>query len=358
MKKLSCTPLNTHVALLLLFWVVVLHPLHAQDYTFSQYQPLAAAFNPAAVALAPHDGRAYLAHRSQWLAAAVPYAATLAGAEVRRDLKYHWLPNLGLGFMLIDDNLGQSALRNNWLMLSGNTFRYFDAARKHKITFGLSTGVRLMRIGANDFVFENQFNTVTQTFERSRASGEVFANNQMLRWQLNSGLSYQWQVNDKFILTTSGAFMNVNRPSEKFSTLPGVAGLKQQHRWVATLEAVYAISSHFLIEPSLFLNRQGSAGEWLYGSWFNLNGRDAERLKLQLIPGVFFRDGNAVIPGLKVRYISWEAAVTYDAVYGNINKVNTQPLIGGGLGTLEFSIQYLLLNRLKIKSYPKPCSTI
>lgn len=332
--------------------------LLAQDYSFSQYQPLGAAFNPAAVAPSPYDGRAYLAHRSQWLAAAVPYSATLAGAEIRRDIRYKWLPNLGLGFMLIDDNLGQNALRNNWVMLSSNTYRYLDPARKHRLTFGISAGVRIIRIGANEFVYENQFNTETQKFDPRNRSGEVFANNQQMRWQMNSGIAYQWQVNDKLMIGASGAFMNLNRPSEQFSTLPIEVASRQSYRWVATFEAIYVLAPGLAVEPSLFLNRQGRAGEWVYGSWFNFNGRDENRNKLQLMPGIFLRHGNSVIPGIKLRYKSWEAAATYDAVFGNLNSVNTQPLLGGGLGTIEFSVQYLILNRLKIKSYPKPCNTI
>ncbi len=352
-----------HIGIRLLiaaFGLLIQTFVKAQDYTFSQSGLLGMAFNPSQAGRHPGDAKATLAHRSQWLAADLPYQSTFLSFEWNKPVRFKGWENVGLGALVLDDNLGQGILRNTWIQGGASASRFLDAGRRHELRVGVGICLSTRKLNNNSFLFENQFNTDLNDFDTGLNSGEIFDGQRQVYFQLHTGLTYQFAISHRAVLELQAATMGLNKRSDRLSQLPESQSAYQKIRTVFSASLRYALLPGFSLEPYMFHNRQGRASEWVVGSWFSFSNKSNSKQRIYVAPGAFVRTNDAFIGGVRFQYQAIQATVTYDATYSKVNNANTRYLSGtGGLGSMELSLVYLLNYRFRGYSrYPVPCQTI
>ncbi len=297
----------------------------AQDLHFSQYfnaplvvNPANAGFNPA------YDYRVAVNYRTQWASIANPYKTYAAWGDVQlfnNRFENGWM---GLGLSLLSDKAGTGNLTS--------TKGYASIAYHQQLGFGslLSAGFNLgftsKRVDFTKLTFDNQWNG--KFFDISLPTSEPFAYNATTYFTLGAGLNYANFINDDVYLNLGFSATNINQPRESF--FADTVNTQVAPRYTGFANASIKLNDRWILNPNIYYSRMNTSSEIVVGmnAHRDLTG-DGQK---QLIMGLYYRSGDAVIPMLGYQWNDFKLTVNYDATASSLSSYNKSQ------GAYEFSL--------------------
>ncbi|WP_126970327.1 PorP/SprF family type IX secretion system membrane protein [Gynurincola endophyticus] len=303
--------------------------LSAQDLHFSQWYNSPLSTNPANTGFIPDaDYRLGVNYRNQWSSVMnVPYKtySVWGDAQVFREKIYSgWM---GLGGMILRDVAGSGALTTTKAYASVAYHQMIGVA--HLLSVGFNAGITNKRINQHDLRFPDQFDGYF--FNHNIPSSVVIDNNHVNYLDMQVGVNYAYFPSKDVYINMGVAAWHLNRPRESFFDAD-VTGIDNRiaPRYTAFANAILKTSDEWIINPMGYYSHQAGASEYVLGmnAHYNLSG-DGE---LQLIGGLFYRGGDAVIPQVGFQWKFLRMVFSYDATTSGMKNFNQMR------GAFEFSL--------------------
>ncbi len=317
------------ILLLLLFQISISLTLAGQDLHFSQWFNSPLTTNPANTGFIPDaDYRIGANYRNQWSTVmAQPYKTMgiWGDAQVfRSKIQSGWL---GLGGSILRDVAGSGSL---------STTEVYAAVAYHQmlgysslLSIGFNTGWVNKRINSANLKFPDQFDG---KFFATNAPTSVFINQPNINYfDMQVGMNYAYFPDKKTYVNAGFSVQHINRARESFFN-SDIAGYNSmiQPRYIGFLNGSFKTSEMVIFNPMAYYTQQAGAHE-LVGGFnlaYNLSG-DGDQ---QLIGGLYYRAGDAVIPLVGFVYKNIRIMFTYDVTTSPLKQYNN------GNGAWEFAV--------------------
>lgn len=326
----------------ILFLLLSLHLLNAQDIHFSQFSMAPLVQNPA-MAGAVNNLEARLNYRNQWGSIGIPYKTFAASIDARMKKGKSKTGFWGFGVNFYNDESGDSRLTSTIANIS--TTYHVTINPYNTLGFGFQTGMGQRSINTSNFQWGSQF-VQGSGFISSLPSGESFETPSFMYLDLTGGLVYSYNntagrkkvTGNNFNQGTLGfSIFHFNRPEYSFNR----TGERLHIKYVAHGDFLFSIQgTKFAINPGFLFYSQGPNTEILMGGM----------IRYDLIPeskytgafngggifaGAYIRARDAVVVATRIEVGDWALGISYD--------INTSTLRSatGGRGGLELSLRYI-----------------
>ena len=290
--------------------------LQAQDLHFSQFFNSPLTTNPANTGFIPDaDYRLGVNYRNQWSAVmTVPYKTTsiFADAQLLRDkLENGWL---GVGGVLLNDVAGSGGLRST--KIYGSLAYHQMLGNSSLLSAGFNVGWANKRIDQSKLKFPDQFDG---KFFDNPFTNVSLTNNNVSYMDVQAGMNYAYFPREDIYINAGYSIHHVNRPKETFfNDLTNAGRIPMRH--IGFLNAIVKVNDRVIINPNAYFSTQAKASELVVG--LNGNYNLSEFGEKQLIGGLYYCLGDAVVPMVGVEVNSIRFTFSYDATVSSLNKFN------------------------------------
>jgi type IX secretion system PorP/SprF family membrane protein len=287
-----------------------------QDIHFSQYYNAPLLVNPANTGFNPDfDYRVGVNYRSQWANLGSPYKTMSAWGDVKvlgNSLETGWL---GLGGMMLRDQAGSGSLTSTTGLFS---LAYHQMLGYNSLlSGGFAVGYTQKRIDVTKLTFDNQWNGIF--FDSNIPSNEPFATNQVGYVDLQVGLNYAYFASENFYFNAGASIQRLNRPRETFFEST-VSNNEVNSRYNFFLNANMKVRDYWIVNPNVFYSQVGNVRQLVAG--VNANRDLGDNGARQLIMGIYYRSGDAVIPLFGYQINDLRMTFNYDATISSLSKTN------------------------------------
>jgi type IX secretion system PorP/SprF family membrane protein len=301
--------------------------LHAQDLHFSQFFNSPLTTNPANTGFIPDaDYRLGAHYRNQYSSImAVPYKtiSIFGDAQVFRDrLENGWL---GLGAVLLRDVAGSGSLTST--KAYGSVAYHQMLGNSGLLTAGFNVGWTNKKIDQSKLKFPDQFDG--KFFSSNIPTSVILTNNSVSYFDIQAGMNYAYFPTENVYVNAGYSIQHINRPMESF--LEALADtIRVDMRHIGFLNAIVKLNENIIINPNAYFTTQSKASELVLGlnGAYNLSG-DGEK---QLIMGLYYRLGDALVPMVGFELKNLRFTFSYDATISSLHNFN------GYRGASEFNI--------------------
>jgi type IX secretion system PorP/SprF family membrane protein len=293
----------------------------AQDLHFSQWFNSPLTTNPANTGFIPDaDYRLGANYRNQWSTImSVPYKtmSIWGDAQVFRDrIESGWL---GLGGLILRDVAGSGSLTSTKVYASAAYHQMLGVA--HLLSAGFNIGWANKRINTTDLKFPDQFDG--KFFDSNIPTSVVLDAPNINYFDMQLGLNYAYFPTDKLYINGGISVMHLNQASESFFTSrDSLSGYNSRipRRYNVFANASVKLNDQVIVNPMAYFSTTAKVSELVAGGnvQYNLSG-DGET---QLIGGLYYRSGDAVIPMIGFEWKAIKLMFTYDATTSSLNKYN------------------------------------
>ena len=307
--------LNKNIALLAVT-IFIVQTLGAQDLHFSQFFNSPLTTNPANTGFIPDaDYRIGASYRNQYSALMdVPYKtmSIFGDAQVfRNKLENGWL---GLGGVILHDVAGSGSLTST--KIYGSVAYHQLLGNSSLLTAGFNLGWANKRIDQSKLKFPDQFDG--KFFDGP--TSVVLANNNISYFDVQAGMNYAYFPTEDIYINAGYSIHHVNRPKETFFAEEASDSNRIAMRHIGFINAIYKLNDNVIINPNAYYTTQAKASELVFGlnGAYNLSGDGAK----QLIAGLYYRLGDAVVPmiGFELNHIRF--TFSYDVTVSSLHSFN------------------------------------
>lgn len=308
--------------------IVSVSTVQAQDLHFSQFFNSPLSVNPANTGFLPeHDYRLGANYRQQWASIPAQFRtmSIFGDAQILRDrFETGWV---GVGGLVMRDVAGSGNLTST--KVYGSAAYHQMLGSTGLLSAGFNLGWANKRVDINKFTFDNQWNG--QFFDIGVPSGENFAANSINYLDVQVGLNYAWFPTDELYLHGGASVHHVNAPKETFFNTPGY-DYTIARRYIAFADAVFKVNDRVIVSPGAYFTTQAQARELTLGlhANYNLSGDG----QTQLIGGLYYRGGDALIPMLGFQWNAVRLMFAFDATTSALSNYNNIR------GASEFALLY------------------
>ena len=301
--------------------------VQSQDLHFSQFFNNPLLTNPANTGFIPDaDYRLGASYRDQYSSImAVPYKtiSIYGDAQVFRDkLENGWL---GLGAVILRDVAGTGSLTST--KIYGSVAYHQMLGNSSLLTAGFNVGWANKRIDQTKLKFPDQFDG--KFFDTNIPTSVVLSNNNVSYLDIQAGLNYAYFPTENVYLNAGYSIQHVNRPLESFiNASADTTRIAMRH--IGFLNAIIKLNDNVIINPNAYYTTQSKASELVLGlnGAYNLSG-DGEK---QLIGGLYYRLGDAIVPMIGFELKNVRFTFSYDVTTSSLHNFN------GYRGASEFNI--------------------
>ena len=301
--------------------------MQAQDLHFSQFFNSPLITNPANTGFIPDaDYRLGGSYRDQWSTIMTqPYKtmSIFGDAQIFRDkLENGWL---GIGGVLLTDVAGSGSLRST--KFYGSLAYHQMLGESSLLSAGFNIGYANKTIDASKLKYPDQFDG--KFFDNTRPTSVVLSNNNVSYLDIQAGMNYAYFPQENIYINAGYSIQHVNQPRESFfNDLTNNGIIPMRH--IGFLNAILKVNDRVIINPNAYFTTQSKATELVFG--MNANYNLSEFGEKQLIAGLYYRLGDAIIPMAGLEVGSLKFTFSYDVTMSGLNKFN------GYRGASEFSI--------------------
>ncbi len=301
--------------------------LRAQDLHFSQFFNTPLTTNPANTGFIPDaDYRVGAHYRNQWSSVmSTPYKTISAFADLQlmRDrLENGWL---GLGAVILNDQAGTGSLRST--KIYGSIAYHQMLGLSSLVSAGFNLGWATKSIDQTKLKFPDQFDG--KFFDNTLPTSVVLNTNDVSYFDMQAGLNYAYFPRENVYFNAGYSIQHVNRPKETFfSDNTNNGRIPMRH--TGFVNGIFKVNDRVIVNPNAYFSMQARATELVLGMYANYNlGENGGK---QLLAGVYYRLGDAVVPmvGFEIKNIQF--AFSYDVTLSGLSKFN------GYRGASELSI--------------------
>jgi len=288
----------------------------AQDLHFSQFFNSPLTTNPANTGFIPDaDYRVGAQFRNQWAAIlSAPYRtlSIYGDAQVMRDK----FPNgwLGLGGLLLSDQAGTGGLKST--KIYGSLAYHQMLGLSSLLSAGFNVGWANKRIDQTKLTFPDQFNGIF--FDNTIPTSAIIVNNNVSYFDMQVGMNYAYFPNENTYINAGYSIHHVNRPRETFFS--GAEDSRIPMRHIGFINALLKVNDRVILNPNIYYTTQAKAHEFMLGMNANYNLSNAG--EKQLIAGVYYRQGDAIVPmvGFEIKNIRF--TFSYDVTTSGLRSFN------------------------------------
>ena len=301
--------------------------VQAQDLHFSQFFNSPLTTNPANTGFIPDVDYRLGAHfRNQYASIlASPYKtlSIFADGQLMRDrFENGWL---GVGAVLLNDQAGSGGLKST--KIYGSIAYHQMLGSGSLLSAGFNLGWVNKRVDLSKLTFPDQFNGIF--FDNSLSTGVTLANSSVSYFDMQVGINYAYFSNEDLYVNAGYSIHHVNRPRETFFT-DAADSSRIAMRHIGFLNAIYKLNDRVILNPNAYYTIQAKASDFMIGmnANYNLSG-DGDK---QLIAGLYYRYGDAIIPmvGFEIKKIRF--TFSYDATTSGLRNFNSSQ------GAQEFNL--------------------
>lgn len=315
--------------LFFLFLLLASGQSQAQDMHFSQWFNAPLTVNPANTGFIPDaDYRLGANYRNQWSSVmTIPYKTMSIGGDAqvfRNRIESGWV---GLGGAVLQDVAGSGQLRSTKVYASVAYHQMIGEA--HLLSAGFNAGWANKRINTADLKFPDQFDG--KFFDNTLPTSVFLDNPNVSYADVQVGLNYAYFPTDNLYINGGISAQHLNQPRETFFVSDDLTfDNRIAPRYTAFANASYKFNDMVIINPMAYYTTQAKASELVGGATvqYNLSG-DGET---QLVGGLFFRPGDAVVPMIGFIWQNIRLTFSYDATQSSLKQYNNSR------GAYEFSI--------------------
>ena len=292
--------------------------LPAQDLHFSQFFNSPLTTNPANTGFIPDaDYRIGINYRNQYssiLASPYKTISVFGDAQVfRNQIENGWL---GLGGLILSDVAGSGGLRST--KIYGSIAYHQQLGNSSLLSAGFNAGWANKRIDVSKLSFPDQFDG--KFFDNTIPTSVVLNTNSVSYFDMQAGLNYAYFPTEDVYVNAGYSIHHVNRPQETFfSGSPDSSKIPMRH--IMFLNALLKVNDRVIINPNMYYTNQAKSSEFVLGlnANYNLAGEGGEK---QLIAGIYYRGGDAIIPmiGFEIKNIRF--TFSYDATASSLSNYN------------------------------------
>jgi type IX secretion system PorP/SprF family membrane protein len=320
---------NKKIFLLSLMSMLSAVCLQAQDLHFTQFFNSPLVTNPANTGFIPDaDYRLGINYRNQYSnIMAVPYKTTsiFGDAQLFRDkLENGWL---GVGGMLLNDVAGSGSLTST--KIYGSVAYHQMLGSSSLLSGGFNLGWANKRIDNSKLTFPDQFDG--KFFDHDVITGDhvTLVNSNVSYFDVHAGLNYAYFPQENVYINAGYSVQHVNRPKETFFNDISNDG-RIPIRQTGFLNAILKVHERVIINPNAYYTTQAGASELVFG--LNANYNLSAAGETQLIGGLYYRLGDAIMPMAGLQMKSLQLTFSYDATLSSLKDFNNYR------GALEFSL--------------------
>jgi len=306
--------------------IIVTQKCYAQDLHFSQFFNNPLLTNPANTGFIPDaDYRLGASYRNQYSnIMAQPYVtmSVYGDAQVfRNKIETGWM---GLGGVILRDQAGTGSLTSTQIYASVAYHQMLGLSSL--LTAGFNLGWANKRIDQSKLTFPDQFDG--QFFDNTLPTAVQLLNNSVSYFDMQAGLNYAYFPTKDIYINAGYSIQHVNHPKETFFTDNDASVLAFRH--IGFLNAIIKMSDVTIINPSAYYTTMAGASEIMLGmnAAYNLSGDGAK----QIIAGLFYRYGDAVIPTIGLEISNVRFTFSYDVTTSSLKNYNQS------LGAEEFNV--------------------
>lgn len=301
--------------------------IRAQDLHFSQFFNTPLTTNPANTGFIPDaDFRIGAHYRNQWSSVmSTPYKTISAFADLQlmRDrLENGWL---GLGAVILNDQAGTGSLRST--KIYGSIAYHQMLGLSSLLSAGFNIGWATKSIDQTKLKFPDQFDG--KFFDNTLPTSVVLTTNDVSYLDVHAGINYAYFPQENVYFNAGYSIQHVNRPKETFFSDNSNNG-RIPMRHTGFVNGIFKLNDRVIVNPNAYFSTQARATELVLGMFANYNlGENGGK---QLLAGLYYRLGDALIPmvGFEIRNIQF--AFSYDVTLSGLSKFN------GYRGASELSI--------------------
>jgi type IX secretion system PorP/SprF family membrane protein len=330
-KRGSCSKMGRVKKIIGLGFCAVLAALqdNGQDLHFSQWFNSPLTTNPANTGFIPDaDYRLGANYREQWSQVmSVPYRtmSIWGDAQVFRDkIENGWL---GLGGVLLRDDAGSGILTSTEAY--GSVAYHQMVGYASLITAGFNTGWVNKRINTTSLKFPDQFDG--QFFDSQLPTSVVIDQPNINYFDMQVGMNYAYFPTNKMYLNGGFSVQHINRPRESFfSTDPAGFDSRISPRYIGFVNGSFKVNEQVILNPMAYYTYMAGSSESVLGlnAQYDLQDNGDQ----QVIGGLYYRAGDAVIPMIGFVWKNIKLTFTYDVTTSAIKNYD------GGFGAWEFAL--------------------
>jgi type IX secretion system PorP/SprF family membrane protein len=303
--------------------------LEAQDLHFSQWFNSPLTTNPANTGFIPDaDYRLGANYRNQWSSImAQPYKtmSVWGDAQVFRNrIQSGWL---GLGGVILHDVAGSGSLTTT--QVYGSVAYHQMLGYSSLLSIGFNTGWVNKRINNANLKFPDQFDG--KFFDAQMPTSVIIDQPNVNYFDMQVGMNYAFFPDKNKYINAGFSVQHINQARETFfdTDVPGFDN-RIKPRVIGFINSSFKVSDLVIINPMAYYTRQAGASETVGGmnAQYNLSG-DGEQ---QLIGGLYYRVGEAVIPMIGFVFKNIRIMFTYDVTTSSLKQYNN------GNGAWEFAV--------------------
>lgn len=244
-------------------------------------------------------------------------------AQVLRDrLENGWL---GLGAVLLNDQAGSGSLTST--KIYGSVAYHQMLGLSSLVSAGFNIGWANKSINPSKLKFPDQFDG--KFFDNTLPTSVVLTNTNVGYLDVHAGMNYAYFPDENVYINAGYSIQHVNRPRETFfadNTNQGRIPFRQS----AFVNAILKVNDRLIVNPNAYFTTQAKATDLVFG--LNANYNLSEFGEKQLLAGVYYRLGDAVVPMVGFELKNIQFAFSYDVTLSSLSKYN------GYRGASEFSI--------------------
>lgn len=324
----------------------------AQDYHFSQFYNTPLSQNPALTGKFKGDYRLGGAYRNQWKQINATFATTGLFADMNFRLGINNPNKIGLGLLIINDELGDEQYKNQYFQVSTAYHKIIDRLKRHKISSGLQIGYVRKNLNTDNLTFSSQYNGWQLT---NNPSGEILNADAIGYINFNAGLFWDFVVNNRFDCYAGISFYNLTKPKE---TLYNTGKNEQGIRKNFVIGANYMLSKNISLLPSIQITNQLKAFDINLGGAIGYSIVSGKLNQSTLMIGTWYRAKDAMIIYGGIKYKNNQLGLSYDITSSDLNDIKNAPNIGRSKNIGAFEITFIhigFLNRALPNDLTVPC---
>lgn len=291
--------------------------ISAQDLHFSQYFNAPLLVNPANTGFAPDvDWRLGVNYRNQWSSiTSNPYKTMSAWGDVQAFTNRFESGWLGIGGAILRDVAGSGNLTST--KVYGSVAYHQMLGLASLLSAGFAGGWVNKRVDVDKLTFDNQWNG--KFFDATLPSGEAFAASSVNYLDINLGMNYAYFPTNNTYLNAGISIQHLNKPKESFFNSNAVSA-QVDMRFNFFVNGSFKLNDQWIVNPNVYYSKMASASETVLGANanYNLSGDGVT----QLIGGLYYRSGDAIIPMVGYQWNDFKLTVSYDATTSSLGTYN------------------------------------
>ena len=297
-----------------------------QDIHFSQFFEAPLLRNPALAGIFTGDIRAQAVFRDQWNSVTNAYKTASLNGEYRLPVgKGDDFVTTGLQFLY--DRAGTIGWTTIHVLPALTYHKSVSADHNRYLSLGFMGGWVQRSFDRSKMTTNSQYDGL--------GDGETLASTRFNYLDGSVGISYNATIRDNpennFYL--GAAYHHFTRPNQSFYRDPAI---EINPKWVFSGGLRFGVAEYAYVTLQADHSRQGSYSETIGGAMYGLKiGGSYEDPDYVLHAGTYIRLGDALVPVLKLDYMPFSFALSYDV---NISKLRTSSY---GRGGIELSVSFI-----------------